>query len=74
VEAIRFRTSSLSLQQDMQMSGRVVWTGKSSLDVCMELQQVAGYATGAPFLSACLCHKTTLIHYEAAAELCFSST
>ncbi|GAB4824236.1 hypothetical protein N2152v2_011282 [Parachlorella kessleri] len=40
VEAIHFRASSrLGLQEDMQVSGRVVWTGRSSLDVCMELQQ-----------------------------------
>ncbi|KAL6772161.1 CGLD2 [Auxenochlorella protothecoides x Auxenochlorella symbiontica] len=39
VEAIELRTKRIDLTEDMQMSGRVAWTGSSSMDVCMELLQ-----------------------------------
>ena len=38
VDAIRLR-HQLSMDNDMEVSGRVVWTGKSSLDIQMELKQ-----------------------------------
>jgi acyl-CoA hydrolase len=40
VEEISLRSSQLSLDEEMRMSGRVVWTGKSSIDIRMELEQV----------------------------------
>ncbi|PSC69493.1 Acyl-coenzyme A thioesterase mitochondrial [Micractinium conductrix] len=42
VEAIELRTSHLTLDQDMQLSGRVVWTGTSSMDIRLELEQGGG--------------------------------
>ncbi|KAL4451607.1 hypothetical protein ABPG75_007269 [Micractinium tetrahymenae] len=39
VEAIELHNSRLGLREDMTMSGRVVWTGSSSMDVRMELEQ-----------------------------------
>lgn len=42
VEAIEVRASHLELASDMTMSGAVVWTGTSSMDICMELEQVWG--------------------------------
>ncbi|KAL4856193.1 Zinc finger MYND domain-containing protein 10 [Chlorella vulgaris] len=39
VEEISLRSSQLSLDEEMRMSGRVVWTGKSSIDIRMELEQ-----------------------------------
>lgn len=40
VEAIQLSSSQLSLQHDMAMRGRVAWTGTSSMDIRMELEQV----------------------------------
>ncbi|EFN56026.1 hypothetical protein CHLNCDRAFT_145454 [Chlorella variabilis] len=39
VEAIQLSSSQLSLQHDMAMRGRVAWTGTSSMDIRMELEQ-----------------------------------
>ncbi|KAL4433426.1 hypothetical protein ABPG77_010279 [Micractinium sp. CCAP 211/92] len=39
VEAIELHNSRLSMQRDMVMSGHVVWTGSSSMDVRMQLEQ-----------------------------------
>lgn len=32
----------LTLDADLTMAGSVVWTGRSALDICMQLRQVAG--------------------------------
>ncbi|KAL4433423.1 hypothetical protein ABPG77_010276 [Micractinium sp. CCAP 211/92] len=39
VEAIQLRSSQLTLDQDMELSGRVVCTGSSSMDIRIELDQ-----------------------------------
>lgn len=39
VEAIHLRSSHLTLEQDMELSARVVWTGSSSMDIGIELEQ-----------------------------------
>ena len=39
VDAIQM-INRLNLENDLEMSGQVVWTGKSSMDIRMELRQV----------------------------------
>ena len=39
VEAIHFNPPALNLERDMKLSGRVVWTGKSSMDLLIEVRQ-----------------------------------
>ncbi|KAL4451612.1 hypothetical protein ABPG75_007274 [Micractinium tetrahymenae] len=39
VEAIQLRSSQLTLEEGMELSGRVVWTGSSSMDIRIELEQ-----------------------------------
>jgi acyl-coenzyme A thioesterase 9 len=39
VEAIHFNPPPLHLEKDMKLSGRVVWTGKSSMDILIEVRQ-----------------------------------
>lgn len=39
VEKISFREASLSLKEDMRMTGKVIWTGTSSMDIQMELHR-----------------------------------
>ena len=39
VDAIHLRRR-LDLHQDIQVSGQVVWTGKSAMDIRMQLNQV----------------------------------
>jgi acyl-coenzyme A thioesterase 9 len=42
VEAIHFNQPILHLNKDMKLSGRVVWTGKSSMDIVIEVRQEEG--------------------------------
>jgi len=42
VEAIHFNPPILHLNKDMKLSGRVVWTGKSSMDILIEVRQEEG--------------------------------
>ncbi|KAI7836532.1 hypothetical protein COHA_009597 [Chlorella ohadii] len=39
VETIELYSSSLNLRQDMKLTGRVVWTGSSSMDIQIDLEQ-----------------------------------
>ncbi|PRW20940.1 Acyl-coenzyme A thioesterase mitochondrial [Chlorella sorokiniana] len=39
VEKIELRGKRINLDQDMELSGRVVWTGSSSMDIVIELEQ-----------------------------------
>lgn len=43
VDAIHLR-KRLNLDSDIKMSGQVVWTGKSAMDIRMQLTQVRGTA------------------------------
>ena len=43
VDAIHLR-KRLNLQHDIEMSGQVVWTGKSAMDIRLQLTQVAQHA------------------------------
>ena len=44
VDAIYLRRR-LDLSQDVQVSGQVVWTGKSAMDIRMQLTQASGFAS-----------------------------
>jgi acyl-coenzyme A thioesterase 9 len=48
VEAIELRSSQLSLEKDMRMSGQVVWAGSSSVEIRLELEQVGAVAASVP--------------------------
>ena len=53
VDAIHLR-KRLDLQRDIKMSGQVVWTGKSAMDIRMELTQVAQHAASfAEYAASC---------------------
>ena len=47
VDAIQIN-HRLDLDNDLEMSGQVVWTGKSSMDIRMEITQVAATTTATP--------------------------
>ena len=38
--------SRLDLSKDLVMRGQVVWTGRSSMDICMQLFQVSARRQG----------------------------
>lgn len=49
VEAIRMNQAGLTLNEDMKMTGRVIWTGRSSLDIQLEVKQAGKTAITALF-------------------------
>lgn len=48
VDAIHLR-KRLNLQHDIEMSGQVVWTGKSAMDIRLQLTQVAQHAASSEY-------------------------
>ncbi|KAI7836665.1 hypothetical protein COHA_009441 [Chlorella ohadii] len=49
VEKIELRGKRINLDQDMELSGRVVWTGTSSMDLAIELEQAGQQQLSALF-------------------------
>lgn len=61
VDAIQIN-HRLNLDNDLEMSGQVAWTGSSSMDIRMELRQVNSFSLllGLPVLTASRCQKSWL--------------